>query len=592
MSFAVRCARCRLEFSGRAPLRAAAGPGRPRYAAAPGRDRALLPHRRARRSRSATRPARSATTCASRATRARFRDHFLVPIAAAIWSPSPARMLEIPARLLRPVLRRTTACSASAATVAHGRRRQPALRRRDHGAPRARLRLRAGVRAVTARRRRRERADRRRRRPPLRRRRDRPSHRRRRSRCWPIRATWSATCSARSHTRNEHGAPHRRRACCRDRAAARAVVELPRRRLPRALGPADRHLLPQQAAAPATSPSDYCVSLNRDGLHRGGPGDRARRLRAPALHVRLARGKAPAAAARRAAAHLVLRRVPRLRLPRGRARARACARRPALRGAVVRSALYDGHAACTRARARAQRLPLPGLLLAARPRRAAGARPPPGALRLQPRATSSTFRDADHLGGRPAGQATTCRTWPTTGSTWRAAASCCSRNLRLFGYVFNPVSYFYCCARRRRARGVVAEVGNTFGERHPYLLAEANRVARAKPAASTSTTSASTSRRSSGWTRPTASCSREPGESVHAGVGIIEERRARRSAPCSPARRRPLTNARARAGAVALPADVPAGDGRIHWQAVKLALRGCRSTASRRSSPARGRMTA
>lgn len=43
-------------------------------------------------------------------------------------------------------------------------------------------------------------------------------------------------------------------------------------------------------------------------------------------------------------------------------------------------------------------------------------------------------------------------------------------NLRVLGYVFNPVSFWWC----RRADGslacIVAEVNNTFGERHPYVL--------------------------------------------------------------------------------------------------------------------------
>ena len=43
-------------------------------------------------------------------------------------------------------------------------------------------------------------------------------------------------------------------------------------------------------------------------------------------------------------------------------------------------------------------------------------------------------------------------------------------NLRVLGYVFNPVSFWWC----RRADGsvacIVAEVNNTFGERHSYLL--------------------------------------------------------------------------------------------------------------------------
>jgi DUF1365 family protein len=42
---------------------------------------------------------------------------------------------------------------------------------------------------------------------------------------------------------------------------------------------------------------------------------------------------------------------------------------------------------------------------------------------------------------------------------------------RLFGYVFNPVSFWFCHDRDGRVRAVLAEVNNTYGERHDYLLA-------------------------------------------------------------------------------------------------------------------------
>jgi DUF1365 family protein len=42
--------------------------------------------------------------------------------------------------------------------------------------------------------------------------------------------------------------------------------------------------------------------------------------------------------------------------------------------------------------------------------------------------------------------------------------------LRVLGYVFNPVSFFYCHDAAGTLRFVVAEVNNTFGERLPYLL--------------------------------------------------------------------------------------------------------------------------
>ena len=41
---------------------------------------------------------------------------------------------------------------------------------------------------------------------------------------------------------------------------------------------------------------------------------------------------------------------------------------------------------------------------------------------------------------------------------------------RLFGYVFNPVSFWYCHDRSGALKAVLAEVNNTFGESHRYLL--------------------------------------------------------------------------------------------------------------------------
>ena len=41
---------------------------------------------------------------------------------------------------------------------------------------------------------------------------------------------------------------------------------------------------------------------------------------------------------------------------------------------------------------------------------------------------------------------------------------------RFLGYVFNPVSFYYCLSADETLRCAVAEVNNTFGERHLYLL--------------------------------------------------------------------------------------------------------------------------
>ncbi len=45
---------------------------------------------------------------------------------------------------------------------------------------------------------------------------------------------------------------------------------------------------------------------------------------------------------------------------------------------------------------------------------------------------------------------------------------------RVLGYVFNPVSFWFCQDRDARLRAVLCEVNNTFGERHCYLLAHAD----------------------------------------------------------------------------------------------------------------------
>ena len=45
---------------------------------------------------------------------------------------------------------------------------------------------------------------------------------------------------------------------------------------------------------------------------------------------------------------------------------------------------------------------------------------------------------------------------------------------RILGYVFNPVSFFYCYDGEDRLNLVVAEVNNTYGDRHSYVLPAAD----------------------------------------------------------------------------------------------------------------------
>src|SRR5260221_12547566 len=50
----------------------------------------------------------------------------------------------------------------------------------------------------------------------------------------------------------------------------------------------------------------------------------------------------------------------------------------------------------------------------------------------------------------------------------------CLANLRVLGYVFNPVSFWWCYRASGELACIVAEINNTFGECLPYLLSPAN----------------------------------------------------------------------------------------------------------------------
>lgn len=46
-------------------------------------------------------------------------------------------------------------------------------------------------------------------------------------------------------------------------------------------------------------------------------------------------------------------------------------------------------------------------------------------------------------------------------------------NLRILGYVFNPVSFYFCFDEGGQPMAAVAEVNNTFGETRPYVIGPA-----------------------------------------------------------------------------------------------------------------------
>jgi uncharacterized protein len=85
----------------------------------------------------------------------------------------------------------------------------------------------------------------------------------------------------------------------------------------------------------------------------------------------------------------------------------------------------------------------------------------------------TTFRDADHFGRQDVPVRDKLDRWlASQGVELPAGPVRVLTNLRVFGHVFNPVSWWYCYHPDGELALVVAEVHNTFGEAHGYVLDE------------------------------------------------------------------------------------------------------------------------
>lgn len=82
------------------------------------------------------------------------------------------------------------------------------------------------------------------------------------------------------------------------------------------------------------------------------------------------------------------------------------------------------------------------------------------------------FRDADHLQqGKPTARENVLAWIAAQGLELPANTRVCLLTLpRIAGYLFNPVSFYFCFDTAGAPVAAVAEVGNTFGEMKPYLL--------------------------------------------------------------------------------------------------------------------------
>lgn len=84
------------------------------------------------------------------------------------------------------------------------------------------------------------------------------------------------------------------------------------------------------------------------------------------------------------------------------------------------------------------------------------------------RAGIFSFHDRDHGDGRP------LRAWLASLLTREGIVADGPRRVlcypQLFGYVFNPLSVWFCYTRDERLAAIVYEVHNTYSERHVYVL--------------------------------------------------------------------------------------------------------------------------
>ncbi len=134
---------------------------------------------------------------------------------------------------------------------------------------------------------------------------------------------------------------------------------------------------------------------------------------------------------------------------------------------------------------------------------------------------------------------------------------------RVLGYVFNPVSFWFCEDRDGRLRAVLAEVNNTFGEHHAYLLRagealEARKVFHVSPFFPVSGRYRFRFEERAGLRLARIDYFDDAGPLLYTSIS---------------GRPQPLTRARLAAAFLAHPLMTFAIMGRIHWQALRLWLK-------------------
>ncbi len=82
-----------------------------------------------------------------------------------------------------------------------------------------------------------------------------------------------------------------------------------------------------------------------------------------------------------------------------------------------------------------------------------------------------SFEARDHVGSAEETLGDNVRAFlAAQGVNWSAHRVVMLANARVLGYVFDPLSVFWCYAADGQLEGVLAEVHNTYGERHGYAV--------------------------------------------------------------------------------------------------------------------------
>jgi hypothetical protein len=188
------------------------------------------------------------------------------------------------------------------------------------------------------------------------------------------------------------------------------------------------------------------------------------------------------------------------------------------------------------------------------------------------------FYDRDHLGAPGATVKDNLRAFVEgAGHRWPGGRVSVLTHCRVFGYVFNPVSFFYCHRPDGELGMVVAEVNNTFGDRHPYVLpVERGEVREAGKAGPRYRWVEKKVMHVSPFYSLDGSYVWDfdvPGEASHTRVDVTL-RGERLFAATLTLRRRELTDAAIRAVLVRYPLMTVKVIGAIHWEALKLWWKG------------------